>query len=105
MSFIYKIESCIEICIEKCVGRSLTSGSPWGLAILNVSFLHGFFNPFICVFSFFSQDISAAVISAWKKDEMRTTLKKVKKIVDDADKALKAACMQEVRLSVFLSVL
>lgn len=53
MSFIYKIESCMEICIEKCVGRSLTSGSPWGLAILNVSFLHGFFNPFICVFSFF----------------------------------------------------
>jgi hypothetical protein len=47
----------------------------------------------------FLQEISAAVISAWKKDDMRATLKKVKKIVDDADKELRAACMQNVKFN------
>ena len=42
------------------------------------------------------QDISAAVISAWRKDEMRTKLKAIKKLVDDADKTRKAAMMQRV---------
>ncbi|KAJ7374691.1 Alanine--tRNA ligase, cytoplasmic [Desmophyllum pertusum] len=41
------------------------------------------------------EDISAAVISAWRKDEMRTKLKVVKKLVDDADKIKKAAMMQQ----------
>ncbi|EDO36689.1 predicted protein [Nematostella vectensis] len=39
------------------------------------------------------EDINAAVISAWKKEEMRQTLKKVKKIVDNASKAMQAALM------------
>lgn len=42
------------------------------------------------------QDISAAVISAWRKDEMRTKLKAVKKLVDDADKSTKTALLQRV---------
>ena len=42
------------------------------------------------------QDLSAAVISAWRKDEMRTKLKAVKKLVDDADRAKKNAMMQQV---------
>ncbi|KAL9974137.1 hypothetical protein ACROYT_G011141 [Oculina patagonica] len=41
------------------------------------------------------EDISAAVISAWRKDEMRTKLKSVKKLVDDADKTRKNAMMQQ----------
>ena len=42
------------------------------------------------------QYLSAAVISAWRKDEMRTKLKAVKKLVDDADRAKKNAMMQQV---------
>ncbi|CAH3042742.1 unnamed protein product [Pocillopora meandrina] len=43
-----------------------------------------------------SEDISAAVISAWRKDEMRSKLKIVKKLVDDADKAKKTVLQQQV---------
>ncbi|XP_058946553.2 alanine--tRNA ligase, cytoplasmic-like [Pocillopora verrucosa] len=42
-----------------------------------------------------SEDISAAVISAWRKDEMRSKLKIVKKLVDDADKAKKTVLQQQ----------
>jgi len=42
-----------------------------------------------------TEDINAAVISAWRKDEMRTNLKAVKKLVDDADKTKKNAMMQQ----------
>lgn len=42
------------------------------------------------------KDISAAVISAWRKDEMRSKLKIVKKLVDDADKAKKTVLQQQV---------
>lgn len=42
-----------------------------------------------------TEDISAAVISAWRKDEMRTKLKVVKKLVDDADRTKKSAMMQQ----------
>ncbi|XP_073233426.1 alanine--tRNA ligase, cytoplasmic-like [Porites lutea] len=42
-----------------------------------------------------TEDLSAAVISAWRKDEMRTKLKAVKKLVDDADRAKKNAMMQQ----------
>ena len=36
------------------------------------------------------------MISAWRKDEMRTQLKMIKKRVDDADKTRKSAMMQQV---------
>lgn len=35
------------------------------------------------------------MISAWRKDEMRTKLKAVKKLVDDAEKEKKNAMMQQ----------
>lgn len=42
-----------------------------------------------------TEDISASVISAWRKDEIRTKLKVVKKLVDDAEKAKKGTMMQQ----------
>ncbi|XP_067053793.1 alanine--tRNA ligase, cytoplasmic-like [Acropora muricata] len=42
-----------------------------------------------------TEDISGSVISAWRKDEMRTKLKAVKKLVDDAEKEKKNAMMQQ----------
>ena len=43
-----------------------------------------------------TEDISAAVISYWLKDEMRNKLKVVKKAIDDKDRARKAALLTEV---------
>lgn len=43
-----------------------------------------------------TEDISAAVISYWVKDEMRNRLKAVKKAIDDKDRARKAALLGEV---------
>ncbi len=43
-----------------------------------------------------NEDISKAMISYWKKDEMRNALKSVKKVIDDKDKAMKAKVMTEV---------
>eukprot|EP00095_Tigriopus_kingsejongensis_P001047 maker-scaffold397_size184017-snap-gene-0.41 protein:Tk01047 transcript:maker-scaffold397_size184017-snap-gene-0.41-mRNA-1 annotation:"alanine--trna cytoplasmic" len=42
-----------------------------------------------------TEDINAATISYWKKDEMRNNLKAVKKTIDDQDRARKAALMTE----------
>ena len=42
-----------------------------------------------------TEDISAATISYWRKDEMRTALKSVKKTIDDKNRARKAALMTE----------
>jgi len=43
-----------------------------------------------------NDDISAATISHWKKDELRTRLKTLKKSLDDADRAMKAALINNV---------
>ena len=43
-----------------------------------------------------SDDISAAQISYWKKDEMRNALKALKKKIDDKDRERKAAVLTEV---------
>ena len=43
-----------------------------------------------------TEDISAAQISYWKKDEMRNNLKALKKKIDDKDRERKAAVMNEV---------
>ena len=43
-----------------------------------------------------NEDISAAQISYWKKDEMRNALKTLKKKIDDKDRERKAAVMTEV---------
>lgn len=42
------------------------------------------------------QEISQSSISYWKKDEMRTNLKNLKKQLDDLDRANKAAIVQTV---------
>ena len=42
------------------------------------------------------QDLSNAVIPAWQKDTLRDDLKKLKKLLDDADRAAKANRMQRV---------
>ena len=43
-----------------------------------------------------SQELFAAVISQWRKDHMRSTLKGVKKALDDSDKARKAGIVRKV---------
>jgi hypothetical protein len=42
------------------------------------------------------QDLSTAVISQWRKEAMRSTLKTFKKTIIDADKAAKAKLVQKV---------
>ncbi|KAK2548128.1 Alanine--tRNA ligase [Acropora cervicornis] len=42
-----------------------------------------------------TEDISGSVISAWRKEKMRTKLKAAKKLVDDAEKEKKNAMMQK----------
>eukprot|EP00112_Aurelia_sp_Birch-Aquarium-sp1_P026783 Seg972.2 transcript_id=Seg972.2/GoldUCD/mRNA.D3Y31 product="Alanine-tRNA ligase cytoplasmic" protein_id=Seg972.2/GoldUCD/D3Y31 len=43
-----------------------------------------------------TEDLSNAVIPAWQKDTLRNDLKKLKKLLDDADRAAKANRMQRV---------
>ena len=43
-----------------------------------------------------SQELSSAMISQWRKEAMRTTLKTFKKSVIDADRAAKAKLVQKV---------
>jgi alanyl-tRNA synthetase len=43
-----------------------------------------------------TEDISAAQISYWKKDEMRTDLKALKKTIDDKDREMKAGVTNDV---------
>jgi len=43
-----------------------------------------------------TDDISAATISYWRKDELRTKLKGLKKTIDDRDKARKAKVLTEI---------
>jgi len=43
-----------------------------------------------------TEDLSAAVIPAWQKDTLRDDLKKLKKLLDDADRAEKASRLQRV---------
>ena len=42
------------------------------------------------------QDLSVAMISQWRKEAMRSTLKTFKKTIIDADKAAKAKLVQKV---------
>ena len=42
------------------------------------------------------QDLNIAIVQQWKKDELRIRLKELKKIMDDMDKARKAALVQTV---------
>ena len=42
------------------------------------------------------QDLNVALMQQWKKDELRKRLKELKKIMDDLDKARKAAIVQNV---------
>ena len=42
------------------------------------------------------EDISAAQVSYWKKDELRNALKVLKKAIDDKEKARKTALINEV---------
>ena len=43
-----------------------------------------------------TEDISAAQVSYWKKDELRNSLKSLKKAIDDKDRERKAAVLSEV---------
>lgn len=43
------------------------------------------------------QTLGTAVISQWQKDEMRETLKGLKKIMDDLDRSSKADVQKRVR--------
>ena len=44
------------------------------------------------------QDLSNALISQWKKEAMRSSLKQLKKVVIDFDKTAKAKLVQLVRV-------
>ena len=46
--------------------------------------------------SLLSQDLSATLISAWRKEQLRTQLKALKKSVDDMDWTRKAQLVQNV---------
>lgn len=43
------------------------------------------------------QEVSQSLISYWKKDELRSKVKKLKQKMDELDKNRKAAVMTEVR--------
>lgn len=43
------------------------------------------------------QTLGTAVISQWQKDEMRETLKGLKKVMDDLDRSSKADVQKRVR--------
>ena len=46
---------------------------------------------------FLSQEVSAAVISQWKKENLRSKLKALKDAVHEEDKAIKAQLILTVR--------
>lgn len=48
----------------------------------------------VCIYI---QALGTAVISQWRKDEMRDSLKGLKKIMDDLDRASKADVQKRVR--------
>jgi hypothetical protein len=48
------------------------------------------------VFSFWFQALATAVIPQWQKDELRETLKSLKKVMDDLDRASKADVQKRV---------
>ena len=48
------------------------------------------------------QDLSATLISAWRKEQLRTKLKGLKKSVDDMDRTRKAQLVQNVSMCVCL---
>lgn len=48
------------------------------------------------VFWFLFQALATAVIPQWQKDELRETLKSLKKIMDDLDRASKADVQKRV---------
>ena len=48
------------------------------------------------------QDLSATLISAWRKEQLRTKLKGLKKSVDDMDRTRKAQLVQTVSMCVCL---
>lgn len=48
------------------------------------------------VFRFWFQALATAVIPQWQKDEFRETLKSLKKIMDDLDRASKADVQKRV---------
>ena len=47
---------------------------------------------------FWFQALATAVIPQWQKDEQRETLKSLKKVMDDLDRASKADVQKRVRL-------
>lgn len=48
------------------------------------------------VFWFWFQALATAVIPQWQKDELRETLKSLKKVMDDLDRASKADVQKRV---------
>lgn len=56
----------------------------------------------LTLYTSYLQEISQSNISYWKKDEMRTNLKNLKKQLDDLDRANKAAVVNTVNLHYFL---
>ncbi len=51
------------------------------------------------IFILSCQDLNVAVMQQWLKDELRKRLKELKKIMDDLDKARKAAIVQNVSMA------
>ena len=49
-----------------------------------------------------SQDLSATLISAWRKEELRNKLKALKKSVDDMDRHRKAQLVQTVSMCIYV---
>ena len=51
---------------------------------------------FMTTYFYLPQELSAAIISQWRKETMRSSLSVLKKSVIDADRAAKAKLMQKV---------
>ena len=51
-----------------------------------------------------SQDLSATLISAWRKEELRNKLKALKKSVDDMDRHRKAQLVQNVSMCICIYI-
>ena len=79
---------CAHVCMHVCVHACLCA-----CGCVHVCD-HGMYNKYNNIL----QELSNAVISQWRKDEMRTKLKSLKKKVDDNDKANKAKLVEKVIL-------
>ena len=90
---------CMHVCVYVCVCMYVCVYMCVYLHVCTLAHVYMFL---ICDDDIL-QELSNAVISQWRKDEMRTKLKTLKKTVDDNDKANKAKLVEKVVLLSYLT--